>query len=40
MTESISEQAAFTWLERIGWRVKHGPEIAPGELGAERADYG
>ena len=40
MTESIIEQAALAWLERLGWTVKHGPEIAPGELAAERADYG
>jgi type I restriction enzyme R subunit len=40
MTESIIEQAALTWLERLGWMIKHGPEIAPGELAAERADFG
>jgi type I restriction enzyme R subunit len=34
-TESIVEEAALTWLERLGWTVKHGPEIAPGELAAE-----
>jgi type I restriction enzyme R subunit len=39
-TESIVEQAALAWLEGLGWTVKHGPEIAPGELAAERADYG
>jgi type I restriction enzyme, R subunit len=40
MTESIIEQATLAWLERLGWMVKHGPEIAPGELAAERSDYG
>jgi type I restriction enzyme, R subunit len=40
MTESIIEQAALAWLERLGWTVKHGPEIAPGELAAERGDFG
>jgi len=40
LTESDIESAALTWLERLGWTVKHGPEIAPGELTAERADYG
>jgi type I restriction enzyme R subunit len=40
MTESIVEQAALAWLERLGWTVKHGPDIAPGELAAERSDYG
>ena len=38
-TESIVEQAALGWLEHLGWTVKHGPEIAPGELGAERDDF-
>jgi len=39
-TESTIEQAALAWLESVGWRVRHGPEIAPGEPGAERGDYG
>ncbi len=39
-TESIIESAALAWLERLGWTVKHGPDIAPGELAAERSDYG
>ena len=38
--ESIVEQAALAWLERLGWKVKHGPEIAPGKLAAEPTDYG
>lgn len=38
-TESVVEQAALDWLERLGWSVTHGLEIAPGEPGAERADY-
>jgi type I restriction enzyme, R subunit len=38
-TESVVEQAALAWLESLGWTVKHGPEIAPGELAAERTDY-
>jgi len=38
--ESTVEQAALAWLESLGYTVKHGLEIAPGELGAERADYG
>lgn len=32
--------AALTWLERAGWRVRNGAEIAPGEPAAEREDYG
>jgi type I restriction enzyme, R subunit len=39
-TESVVEDAALAWLESFGWTVKHGPEIAPGELAAERADFG
>ena len=38
-TESTVESAAIAWLESLGWAVKHGPEIAPGELAAERAGY-
>jgi type I restriction enzyme R subunit len=40
MTESVVEQAAPAWLESVGWSVRHGAEIAPGELAAERSDYG
>ena len=39
-TESIVEQAALAWFESMGWSVKHGAEIAPGEPGAERDEYG
>jgi type I restriction enzyme R subunit len=39
-TESVVEDAALAWLERLEYAVKHGPEIAPGELFAERDDYG
>jgi type I restriction enzyme R subunit len=38
-TESVVEQAALAWLESIAWRVAHGPDVAPGSLAAERADY-
>jgi len=37
-TESIVEEGALAWLESLGWRIRHGLEIAPGELGAERAN--
>ena len=40
LTESEAEQAALNWLESLGWRVKHGPDIAPGTLEAEREDFG
>jgi hypothetical protein len=39
-TESVVEQAALAWLESVGWRVRSGAEIAPGEPAAERDDYG
>jgi type I restriction enzyme R subunit len=34
--ESMVEEAALAWLKGLGWALKHGPEIAPGELVAER----
>lgn len=37
--EGQVEQAALSWLKAIGWRVAHGPDVAPGTLMAERADY-
>jgi type I restriction enzyme R subunit len=38
-TESVVEDAALEWLRGIGWSLRHGLEIPPGEPGAERADY-
>ncbi|WP_420438308.1 type I restriction endonuclease subunit R [Candidatus Palauibacter sp.] len=38
-TEPEVEAAALEWLECLGWRVAHGPDIAPHADGAERADY-
>jgi type I restriction enzyme R subunit len=38
-TESVVEQAALAWLESIGWRVAHGPDVAPDSLVSERTDY-
>ena len=38
-TESVVEDATLAWLGSIGFTVKHGPEIAPGEPAAERQDY-
>src|SRR3989449_6178002 len=40
VTESVVEQAALAWLESVGWQVRNGAEIAPGEPAAERDDYG
>jgi type I restriction enzyme R subunit len=39
-TESVVEDAALDWLEVLGWRVAHGPDIAPETRAAERAGYG
>ena len=40
VTESVIEQAALAWLESLGYTIKHGPEIGPEEIFAERTDYG
>src|SRR5438552_9483362 len=40
VTESVVEEAALAWLESIGWRVVHGPDVAPDMPAAERGDYG
>jgi type I restriction enzyme R subunit len=37
--ESTVEKTALDCLKSLGWAVKHGPEIAPDGLFAERADY-
>ena len=39
VTESVVEQAALAWLEGLGWRITHGPDISPDTPGAEREDY-
>jgi type I restriction enzyme R subunit len=39
-TESVVEDAALAWLESTGWRIAHGPDIAPDQALAERRDYG
>jgi len=39
-TESVVEDAALEWFEGLGYAIQHGPAIAPGELAAERDDYG
>ena len=40
LTESDVEQVSLEWLEGLGWRIAHGPDIAPGTPNAERGDYG
>lgn len=39
-TESVVGEAALAWLVASGYAMLHGPNIASGELYAERADYG
>ena len=39
-TESVVEDAALAWLGELDYAVAHGPEIAPGELAAERTEFG
>ncbi len=39
-TESTVEDAALDLFRELGYAVRHGPDIAPGEPAAERADYG
>jgi type I restriction enzyme, R subunit len=37
-TESDAEEAAFGWLESLGYMIRHGPEIAFGVDAGERRD--
>ena len=39
LTESDVEQIVLGWFEELGYSVLHGPDIGPGEPGAERSDY-
>ncbi|MDO8723348.1 MAG: type I restriction endonuclease subunit R [Syntrophales bacterium] len=39
-TESVIEQATLAWLESMDYTILSGPEIAPGEVQAERENYG
>lgn len=38
-TESEVESAALEWFAELGYQVLNGPDIAPGEPGAERKSY-
>jgi type I restriction enzyme R subunit len=40
MNEGDVELAALGWLQSLGYELRHGPEIAPDQPGAERSDYG
>jgi type I restriction enzyme R subunit len=39
MTEDQLEQEALSWLAEIGYKLVHGPDIAPDGASPERADY-
>ena len=39
LNESTVEQAAMEWLQDLGYEVKNGSEIAPGESDAERSSF-
>jgi type I restriction enzyme R subunit len=39
LTESEIEQATLNWFKELGYSILYGPDIAPGELLAERASY-
>lgn len=38
-TESDVEAAALYYFEQLGYTVLGGPDLAPGEPGAERSSY-
>ncbi|MFQ5850117.1 MAG: hypothetical protein ACE5JU_05950 [Candidatus Binatia bacterium] len=40
MTESVVEETTLSWFKELDYAVLPGPDIAPGELFAERAEYG
>jgi hypothetical protein len=40
LNESIVEDATLGWFGELGYSVKHGPHIAPGEPAAERDSFG
>jgi type I restriction enzyme R subunit len=40
INESIVEEAALEWFGELGYAIGHGPQIAPGEPGAERDSFG
>jgi len=37
MTESIVEQAALTWLEKIGWQVMPDSDVPLDQAGGENS---
>ena len=39
VAESGVEEACLDYFLELGWEVAYGPEIAPGEVRAERASF-
>ena len=39
ISETSVEDVALTWLTDLGWQTANGPDISPGGIDAERADY-
>ncbi|MCA9011316.1 MAG: hypothetical protein KDB01_16305 [Planctomycetaceae bacterium] len=39
LNESVVEDAAISWFAQNGYTVGHGPNLAPGEPGAERGSF-
>lgn len=37
--ESTVEEAALSWFKELGYGIAYGPNLAPGEAGAERASF-
>jgi type I site-specific restriction-modification system R (restriction) subunit len=40
LDESTIEEAALAWFGELGYAVGHGPDVAPGEVAAERESFG
>jgi type I restriction enzyme, R subunit len=40
LNESVVEDAALEWFGKLGYTVRHGPHLAPGEPAAERDSFG
>ena len=40
LNESTVEDAALEWFGALGYAIGYGPQLAPGELAAERASFG
>ena len=40
LNQSIVEGTVLTWFGKLGYAAGHGPQLAPGELAAERDSFG